>query len=153
MSSRNTMPKLYMCSQIRQKAKVLKMFWPVLACLPKRETPLENEFHMCWGLGWWVAWWKSFRSVIFSLRENRPGTNKHDTAWWQNGIPSWLRDLLSQLRRVHVQSQGEVTRPFWDPISSTGRVVLVPSWSIFSPTKENWPERLPPHHSPAKALT
>ena len=47
----------------------------------------------------------------------------------------------------------------WDPISSLGRVmapgdfVLDSSWSSFSQTKKNWPERrliyhVPQHHKP-----
>ena len=36
---------------------------------------------------------------------------------------------------------------------SSGCVVLVSPWSIFSLTKENRQERLSPHHSPAQSLT
>ena len=46
-----------------------------------------------------------------------------------------------------------VTRLGPDPISSSWRIVLVSSWSIFSLTKENWKERLSQCHSPAQTLT
>ena len=53
----------------------------------------------------------------------------------------------------------DLEETIWDPISSWGRVmppsdfVLDSSWSSFSQTKKNWPERLLPRPSTPQTLT
>ena len=61
--------------------------------------------------------------------------------------PAHRRSPTSGLVR---QGDGHAT---WDLMPSSGRVVLAPSWSIFSQTKENWQERLSQRHSPAQIVT
>ena len=63
---------------------------------------------------------------VSSLSLARKST-MHDAAWWRMGISNWSRDLSSR-SVVHMSGRRlrrEDTWPIWDPISPSGRVVLV----------------------------
>ena len=135
--------KLYL--PIKQKKKFLAR--PVFNL--KGNSTGKWFCHICWGLGLWVVWWKSFRSVLF-LSEKIDQERRALMTKWDLKLATWPLLAIGVNVQVHVFSatRGHVTN-----LRSHFVIRARRSWSIFSLRKENWPERLLPRHSPAQTLT
>ena len=89
----------------------------------QRGTPRENELHILVRV--WAGESRCDENFSDQFSFVSGNIDQHDAAWWRNGISNWSRDLSSQSRHVHDRPRAEVTWPVWDPILSSGCVMLV----------------------------